>query len=214
LAVTFESFKQFDEPGPTHHAAWLCISDDGGRTFLPPWLVADDPTDRLYYWDQRLAATDDDGGYVALFWTHDRSAQQDLTIHLQWASLADGDRAASTPVATSLPGQIAAPAMTSDGRLLAFAVDRGQPGTMRLWQSDDRGVSWPVDASLVIHQHEELAAISQGQENIDFAEYWEDMGKWSFGHPAIQPLGEDRFLLAYYAGTPDRMSVHGVRISL
>ena len=83
---------------------------------------------------------------------------------------------------------------------------------MTLWQSGDSGSSWPEDASLVVHVHDEQAAISQGPENIDFAEYWEDMGKWSFGHPAMLPLENGEWLLAYYAGTPEAMSIHWVRI--
>ena len=45
----------------------------------------------------------------------------------------------------------------------------------------------------------------------DYAEFWEDMGKWSFGHPAIRPLGND-WLIAWYAGTPKRMSIHWARV--
>lgn len=54
--------------------------------------------------------------------------------------------------------------------------------------------------------------MSQGKENIDFKQYWEDMGKWSFGHPAIRNLGGGRVLLAWYAGTPEAMSVHWARV--
>ena len=38
------------------------------------------------------------------------------------------------------------------------------------------------------------------------------MGKWSFGHPAIRPL-EGGWLLAWYAGTPDRMSIHWAHLA-
>ena len=143
-----------------------------------------------------------------------KALKADLSIEYNpyFASLADGSQAASQPQATGIPGQIASAGMTSDGRLLAFIVDRGNPGTMTLWQSDDGGSSWPEDASLVVHVHDEQAAISQGRENIDFAEYWEDMGKWSFGHPAMIPLENGEWLLAYYAGTPQAMSIHWVKI--
>ncbi|MCS7049378.1 MAG: hypothetical protein NZ483_08815 [Verrucomicrobiae bacterium] len=64
------------------------------------------------------------------------------------------------------------------------------------------------------YHHEERAAVTQGQTNVDFARYWEDMGKWSFGHPAICSLGEGRVLVAHDAGTPDRMSIHGARLTV
>ena len=51
LAYAFESFKEFDDPRPARHAAWLLVSRDGGRTFGPPHLVARDPANRRYYWD-------------------------------------------------------------------------------------------------------------------------------------------------------------------
>ena len=66
--------------------------------------------------------------------------------------------------------------------------------------------------SLVIHTHDERAALTQGRENIDFKQYWEDMGKWSFGHPALRQLKDGRLLLAWYAGSPDCMSVHWARV--
>ena len=212
IAHAFESFKEFDDPEPAVHGAWLVLTRDGGRSFETPWLLARDPEDRVYYWDQRLCVGKDAGEFLALFWTHDRAARKDLTLHQLLGSLADGSRAASEPQATSIPGQIAAAGITADGRLLAFIVDRGNPGTLTLWQSEDDGSSWPEEACLVVHVHDEQAAISQGREEIDFAEYWEDMGKWSFGHPAMVPLDHGKWLLAYYAGTPQAMSIHWVKI--
>lgn len=104
------------------------------------------------------------------------------------------------------------PVLLEDGRLFAFVVDRDQPGTLTLWQSPDGGSTWPADARLVVHQQQELAKLSQGREHIDFAQYWEDMGKWTFGHPAIRQLSDGRLLLAFYAGSPDRMSIHWARV--
>jgi hypothetical protein len=95
---------------------------------------------------------------------------------------------------------------------LAFVVDRGKPATMTLWQSPDGGLTWPRQEALTIYAHDERAALSQTSGPIDFKQYWEDMGKWSFGHPAIRPIGPGRVLVAWYAGTPDAMSVHWARL--
>ena len=79
------------------------------------------------------------------------------------------------------------------------------------------GTTWPAAEKFIVHSQQERAALSQGKENIDFAQYWEDMGKWSFGHPAMIPLdgqfGGGRLLLSWYAGTPERMSVHWARVA-
>jgi hypothetical protein len=63
-----------------------------------------------------------------------------------------------------------------------------------------------------VHTHDERAALTQGQANIDFKEYWEDMLKWSFGHPAIRLLADGRVLLAWYAGVPGCMSLNWARV--
>jgi hypothetical protein len=210
LAYAFESFKEFDDPNPARHGAWLLVSRDAGESFSPPVLVARDPANRVYYWDQRLCPTATPGEFLALFWAHDRAARRDRNVHLLRDSLGG---AGAVPRETTIPGQIAAPLLLDD-RLLAFVVDRGRPGSLTLWQSSDGGLTWPDSDRVLCYLHDEQAVLSQGRENIDFAQYWEDMGKWSFGHPAIRSLGDGRALLAYYAGTPENMNIHWARVRL
>lgn len=216
IAFAFESFKEFDDPRPGRHAAWLMLSHDGGESFSSPLLVAQHPEHTVYYWDQRLCVGPQPGRWTALFWTHHLAEQRDLNVHLRHGTVeksAAGDRLNLQPIqGTSIPGQIAAPLWLNDRRLLAFVVDRDQPGTMSLWCSSDGGHSWPVEDRLIVHTHNERAVLSQGKENVDFKQYWEDMGKWSFGHPAIQILRDNQVLLAWYAGTPDCMSLHWARV--
>ena len=219
IAFPFESFKEFDDTRPGTHAAWMMTSRDGGITFSPPLLIAQHPQHQVYYWDQRLCATDRIGEFVALFWTHDLAAECDRCVHFRRAALTDGGAGKSkiTGAAireTTLPGQIAAPLQLADGRLLAFVVDRRGPCTMTLWISHDDGLTWPEHERLVIHTHEELAAVTPGGTAIDFSQYWEDMGKWSFGHPALRQLDDTRVLCAWYAGTPGCMSIHWARVRL
>ena len=214
IAYPFESFKEYDDPRPGRHAAWLLVSEDGGQSFGPPVLVAQDPEHKVYYWDQRLCATRTPGEFYGLFWTHHLAEQIDLNVHVGHGQLKDGYAKCDPIQETSIPGQISAPLWLDDGRLLAFVVDRNRPGTMKLWSSHDGGQTWPAAECLTVHTHDEQAALAQKSARVDFAEYWEDMGKWSFGHPAIVQLDEERVLLAWYAGTPDRMSVHWCRINI
>ena len=67
-----------------------------------------------------------------MFWTHDRASQRDRRVHFLRASCSDGKSSKSLPVETTIPGQIAAPLILEDGRILSFVVDRDRPGTMRL----------------------------------------------------------------------------------
>ena len=136
-----------------------------------------------------------------------------ISTYICDTAVVDGDSVAAAPIReTTIPGQIAAPLRLDDGRLLAFVVDRGRPGTMTLWCSSDDGETWPTSDRLVVYTHDERAAITQGREHVDFKQYWEDMGKWSFGHPALRLLADGRLLLAWYAGSPDCMSLHWARV--
>jgi len=211
IGFAFESFKEFDDPRPGHHAAWLMISRDQGESFSDPMRVAEHPVHEIYYWDQRLCTAGGKEDYLALFWSHDLAKQKDLNVHLGRGRL-EGDALKCDPIVeTSIPGQIAAPVWLDDGRLVAFVVERNQTSTLTLWMSRDEGVSWPE--KLVVYNHQEQAAISQGSEEVDFNEYWEDMAKWSFGHPVARSLGNE-LLLSYYAGPPDQMSLHWARVGL
>ncbi len=214
IAVAFESFKEYDDPRPARHAAWLLVSRDRGESFLPPLLVAQHPEHDVYYWDQRLSAAAAPGEFTAMFWTHDLRAHRDLNVHLRHGAIR-GEAIVLAPIlATPIPGQIAAPAQLTGDRLVAFVVDRGRPATMTLWTSADGGATWPASDRCVIYTHDERAALSQTGENVDFKQYWEDMGKWSFGHPAIRSLADGRLLVAWYAGAPDCMSLRWARLRL
>ena len=95
--------------------------------------MAKDPNGRIYYWDERLAAGPKPGEYVGLFWTHDLEQKKDLNVHFCRAEPAGAGFRCGPIRATEIPGQIGAPLWLDDGRLLAFVVDRGRPGTMTLW---------------------------------------------------------------------------------
>ncbi len=207
IALAFESYKEFDDPSPATHGAWLMVSHDNGHSFDVPFLVAQHPKHRIYYWDQRVCRGSGDDESIAMFWTHDLQDERDLTVHLTRFSVSNR-HAKPTITDTGIPGQIAAPVMLPDGRLLVFVVDRSGPMTMKLWQSSDGGHTWPAGDSLLVYEHNEQAALSQGNRDVDYADYWDDMLKWSFGHPAIRLLKTGEVLVAFYAGVPNCLSVH------
>jgi hypothetical protein len=206
IALAFESYKEFDDPAPAAHGAWLMVSSDGGKSFDAPFLVARHPESRIYYWDQRVCQGSGDEESVAMFWTHDLQDERDLTVHLSQFSVKAG-QTNTILTDTGIPGQIAAPLILSDGRLLAFVVDRSGPMTMKLWLSCDGGQTWPADDALLVYEHNEQAALSQGSSDIDYSEYWDDMLQWSFGHPVIRLMDNGQVLVAFYAGVPNCLSV-------
>ncbi|MBL9206179.1 MAG: exo-alpha-sialidase [Opitutaceae bacterium] len=211
LAFPFESLKAYDDPQPAVPGAWCLLSRDEGRTFGEPVLIARDAGNQRYYWDQRWCAASGYRQFIALFWTHDVSAKCDLSVHLLRGGL-DSPVNPNAPIDTGLTGQIAAPLLLEDGRLAAFVVERGQPSRLVLWLSPDGGRTWPE--MLVIYAHEERGRMSQGENDIDYAEYWEDMHRWTFGHPAICALDGGELLLSYYAGVPNQLSLYWAKVKL
>lgn len=211
IALAFESYKEFDDPNDAAHGAWLMVSRDNGQSFDPPTLIARDPEQQIFYWDQRICRSLERDAAIAMFWTHDRRTEQDRTVHLRRITL-NGTLQDTTILDTGIRGQIAAPLMLQDGRLLCFVVDRTGPMTMKLWVSHNGGRTWAAEDSLLVYEHDERAALTQGTREVDFAEYWEDMRRWSFGHPAIRSLDNGRVIVAFYAGVPGCLSVHWARI--
>ena len=86
LGVPFETWKSHWDANPGVPAAYLRLSRDSGRTWDDEVLVARDPANRIYYWDERLETHPDDGRLVNMFWTHDAAAGQDIDVHVCWGS--------------------------------------------------------------------------------------------------------------------------------
>jgi len=214
VGYPFESFREFDDPDPKHHAAWIMLSPDGGKIWNEPVQIASHPEDKIYYWDQRLCPGFNRDECIAMFWTHDLSRKTDLDVHLRTLKFTNTEMRQGPMQQTLIPGQIAAPLCLPDGRILALVVNRGTPSTMTLWQSCDDGASWPAKDSSVLYTHEAQRLPSQSGSEIDFKQYWEDMGKWTFGHPAIKLLPDQTVLATFYAGDADQLSVRSVRVCL
>ncbi len=211
LMLPYESWKEWGDTSRGTHTASVRLSRDGGATWAPAVTVATHPIGRLLYWDQRVAVHPDDGRLIAMFWTHDRDAEQDVDMHVNWGS-PDGQEW-TTPVSTGLAGQIVAPIVLPDGRVLAAYVHRHDPPSLRALLSDDFGQTWTAAPELVFYDSRSgQEAGSAGKR--DFGDYWADMNVWSFGHPAPVVLPSGDVFIAYYAGDSSAMGVHWVRIAL
>jgi hypothetical protein len=209
LALPYEAWKEYADTSPGEHHAALRISQDGGRTWTGPVIVAHDDQNRLLFWDQRLAVLPQDGRLLALFWTHDRQAGQDVTIHIAWGS-PDG-RHWSVPESTGIAGQIAAPLGLPDGRLFMAYVHRHDPPSLRALLSEDGGRNWQEE---LVFYEKRRGSESGMAGRREFADYWADMSIWTFGHPAAVLLPGGDVLVAHYAGDERAMGIHWVRIGL
>ena len=194
--IPFEDYEPREPGGTSLHSAHALYSPDG-TTFPRVIQIARHPGDEILYWDQRLSVCPKTSLPVAMFWTYNRKTEKDIDIHISWG---DSDTFAwEEPVSTGIRGQITAPIPVEDGRLFAFYVHRHPPGSMRLICSEDRGKTWNHEEELVIYESR-TGKERGGDGESDYARYWDDMGTWSFGHPAGIVLDEKRLLLVYYAG--------------
>ncbi len=83
---------------------------------------------------------------------------------------------------------------------------------MRLVMSEDGGRTWNRDSELLIYESAE-AKERETHTQCDYANLWEDIVGWTFGHPTALLLPDGVILLAYYAGLHDKsMSIHWARI--
>jgi hypothetical protein len=212
LALPYESWKNWGDPRPGKHRAALSLSADGGRSWDGDVTIAHDASGRLLFWDQRVAITTDGSELAAMFWSHDRIAEQDASIHIAWGS-ADG-RTWSAPQSTGIAGQICAPLYLPGGRLLASYVHRHDPPGLRAVLSADGGRNWDRAGELEFYRKQREGVESGMGGRRDFGDYWADMSVWTFGHPSPALLDDGDVLVIYYAGDSQAMGVHWVRIAL
>jgi hypothetical protein len=210
IAIVSESWKMYYDVSEGKHHALLSISHDNARTFDPPIIVANDPSNKLLFWDQRLAVDPQTGNLIGMFWTHNRVAQRDANAHIAWGT-PDG-KTWTYPTDAGFLSQIPRPLVLPGGRVLAVYVHRHHPPSLRAILSRDFGKTWDVQNELVFYQHE-LAQAGMDKKR-EFTDYYADMRIWSFGHaePGLLPNGD--VFVVFYAGDANSLSIHWARIAL
>ncbi|MEZ4531827.1 MAG: hypothetical protein R2855_12500 [Thermomicrobiales bacterium] len=208
LAFPYETWKSYDDPAPGSHTASLRLSRDNGRTWVERRIVAADPDERIFYWDQRIAVHPATGELVAMFWTHDRALGADIENHIAWS--AGIDQPWTTPTATGWPGQHCQPVALGGDWLAAIHTERTPPGGIIVRLSSDFGRTWEAAPPVRIYEPENRS----GTEARSFEEFWQSMMSWPFGHPraVVTPTGD--LLAAWYAGADDVIGMRWARIAM
>jgi hypothetical protein len=211
VALPCEAWKSYYDTGHGDHHALLWLSHDGGQTFGSVAVTAHDPKSNRFFWDQRLAVDPETGKLIALFWTHDRAAQQDVNVHVAWGSTSGKDW--TVPTDAGFAGQISIPRALPKGRVLVVYVHRHPPPTLRAVLSEDFGKTWDVAHELTFYESGAGKESGIGVKR-DFGDYWADMNLWSFGHPEAALLPSGEVFVAFYGGNGNTMSMHCVRLAL
>ena len=194
LACQFEINKPYDNPAPWRHASVMLFSKDGGRTWPEYAVVAQDPSNRVFYWDQRPSVLPG-GRILDVFWTFDRVDARYLNIHAR-ESL-DSGRHWSELWDTGVPGQPGPPFQLGDGAIAMPYVDRKGAPMMKVRRSRDAGRTWPSDQELVVHT---ASGGSQTRSKSSMQDAWAEMYKFSVGLPSAAALPDGGGLILYYAG--------------
>ena len=208
LMMPYETWRLWDEE-KFHQAAKVRLSHDEGKTWSDPIVMASDPLQEIYFWDNRVAIDPQTGRLVAMYWTYNTKQGIDQTISINWAN---SDATNWTKVQSSpLEGQIAAPLAMGEQLLLCVYVRRSVPASLRAVISHDFGRSWEQKQELVLFK-----ASDKKQSGMDAtrseAEYWQDMQQWSFGLPSVIQLNCQTAMVSFYAGDENAMGIHWIKI--
>lgn len=208
LGMSVETNKQYEEKSKWYQRVVLFHSRDLGKTWEKPLTGSQDPTGRIFYWDQRLGVAPN-GRVVAFIWIYDNDAHKYYTMRRRISE--DSGRTWSPPEDLGITDQPARPAILPDGRVVLPWVDRyGKRSILaRLARSID--ASFDPDTEISIYTHPlNVSAVNNRSTSDSLAE----QGQWTYGLPYAEPLPDGNVLVLYYAGTPAAMSIHWARLRL
>lgn len=196
LACQFELNKTYYDTSVWRHSSITMVSNDGGRTWPAHSVSSNDPTNRVFYWDQRSSALPD-GRILDLFWTYDNVDAVYLNIHGR-ESL-DNGRSWGDMWDTGVPGQPSQPVYLPGGDVAMAYVDRTGPTEIKVCASKDFGRTWDRESEVTIYS---LKSQSQTWKKGVMQDAWAEMGQFSAGLPAATSCPNGDMLVVYYAG-PD-----------
>ena len=207
LACQIELNKHYEDTTPWHHASVALFSTDGGKTWPRHSVITRDPSNRVFYWDQRLSLLPD-GRLMDVFWTYDREAADYLNIHSCYSE--DRGHSWSPLRDTGVPGQPGPVFTLEDGELVMPVVDRSGAPKVTVRRSEDNGVSWPAADTVVVY---DAAEGSQTEKKATMQDAWAEMYAFSVGLPSVAPLPGGGGLLVYYAGSEtDSTGIHWAKV--
>ena len=194
LACQIELNKAYTDPLPWKHASVMLFSDDGGHSWRRHCIVAQDPENRIFYWDQRPSVLPD-GTLFNVFWTFDREASNYMNIHSRY-SRDDGDT--WSPLRDlGMGGQPGPPFTLDDDSLAMPVVDRSGAPKIIVRRSENDEKTWQEHDAIVVY---DSAGKPQTEAKSSMQDAWAEMYAFSIGLPNISPLPNGGALLVYYAG--------------
>ena len=208
LAISLETNKTYEDTGTWYQRVVYVDSDDGGRTWCPPRTTTQDPTARIFNWDQR-AAVCPDGRLVTFTWTYDRQAARYLNIQRRFSP--DEGRTWTEAEDLGFADQPSHPAVLPDGRVVLAWVDRFGTRSIRARLAEGLDAPFRPETEVELYRLEvALPAAGDG----DTGDLLAGMGFWSYGLPYAEALPGGDVMVAYYAGDLSAMQARWARLAL
>jgi hypothetical protein len=194
------------------------ISDDGGKTFSPVIITAEDKTGKLSYGDPKFTILPD-GRILMLLWTFITAIEE--TIEVRCCISSDNGHTWTTPVSIGVLSQIMTPLLLDSHTVLAVGNVRTSPAGIRLWVSHNNGISWDIENSIQMWDVQEAkmkGSLLKGELN-KFAEnssemLWKALPGYTFGTPDLVLMKDNTILLTYYAVTNGITHIRACRFSM
>lgn len=207
LAMSVESNKHYEDRSSWRQFVSYFHSADNGRNWVGPTVVSQDPTGRIFNWDQR-AGVAPDGRVVSFTWTYDSFTKNYVNIHRRTS--ADGGMSWTAPKDLGIADQAGRPAILPDGRLVLPWVDRFGSHSIRVRAA--RGIDAPLEADTEQELYRIEAAGKEESMGSSTGDLLADMGLWTFGLPFAERMPDGDVLVACYAGIGTRMDIRMSRL--
>jgi len=208
LLVSIESNKHYLDASKWYQHVAYAASDDDGQTWNDAATTCQDPSGRIFNWDQR-AGVGQNGEIVTFSWTYDREAQKYLNVHRR-ISL-DGGSNWTAAEDLGFADQPSRPAILPDGRVVLAWVDRFGSRSIKARVAQSLDAPFSEETEVTLYQ---LEAPPKPAGEQSTGELLAEMGLWNFGLPYAEVLPDGDVLVVYYAGTKEAMSSHWARLSV
>ncbi|MCM8759212.1 MAG: glycoside hydrolase [Candidatus Omnitrophica bacterium] len=207
LALQFELNKPYYETSPWHHASVLLFSHDRGKTWKQPIIVAKDPENKIFYWDQRPGVLSD-GSILDVFWTYNNENCSYLNIHARYSP--DKGKTWSEIWDTGVPGQPGHPVSLRDGKIAMPFIQRDGFPVIKMRISSDNGRTWQENTEIIVYNSADKFSHSERKSMKDT---WSEFNKFTTGWPITAKTKNSDIIVAYYNGPhPDHTNIEWVRI--
>jgi hypothetical protein len=207
LALSVETNKHYHDARPWLQRVVLFHSRDGGATWGAPVTAGQDPSGRIFNWDQRLGIAPD-GQIGAFIWTYDSQARVYLNIHRRIS--ADGGLTWSVAEDLGFADQAGRPAILPDGRVILPWVDRFGTRAIRARVAPAIDAAFDPAGEVVLYVLGESA--TRAPDEVTTGALLADMSLWTFGLPYAEALPDGDVLVVYYAGDGTAMDIRWARL--